>query len=223
MKKMLCMMLVLAALLGLCACGNTPQGNTTESCAHSWKDATCFFPKTCVLCAETEGTANGHSWDEGKCTVCGADDPDDDPLTDGTWFYISKQKWHVLKFYPDGTCDVRTVYGMPEAGATIEECAEKAITILKQQNRTNWEQLAKTKYHVFHILDYYYAAQMTMQSLEYRVENGLIIMEQEGTLPIYVKMETRGRLVSMGDEDYTYIKLPYTYISTLMKAYETNN
>ena len=37
-------------------------------CAHTWKDATCFLPKTCTSCGETEGEALGHTWKDATCT-----------------------------------------------------------------------------------------------------------------------------------------------------------
>lgn len=40
-------------------------------CAHSWQDATCTEPKTCTICGATEGEANGHSFTNGVCSVCG--------------------------------------------------------------------------------------------------------------------------------------------------------
>ena len=36
-------------------------------CAHTWKDATCFLPKTCTSCGETEGEALGHTWKDATC------------------------------------------------------------------------------------------------------------------------------------------------------------
>ena len=48
----------------------------TPECAHSWTAATCTAPKTCTLCGETEGSALGHSYVSGACSVCGAKDPD---------------------------------------------------------------------------------------------------------------------------------------------------
>ena len=56
--------------------------------AHSWAEATCTEPRTCLLCGATEGKAQGHTWSEWGtvlapsctstgtesrgCTVCGA-------------------------------------------------------------------------------------------------------------------------------------------------------
>ena len=37
------------------------------SCRHEWNDASCDLPKTCSLCAETEGNALGHSWQDAAC------------------------------------------------------------------------------------------------------------------------------------------------------------
>ena len=52
--------------------------NTTPTCTHEWKAATCTAPKTCSKCNATEGSAAGHSWKAATCTapktcsVCGA-------------------------------------------------------------------------------------------------------------------------------------------------------
>ncbi len=40
-------------------------------CDHSWSDATCTAPATCTLCGETSGSALGHSYVDGICSVCG--------------------------------------------------------------------------------------------------------------------------------------------------------
>lgn len=40
-----------------------------SQCAHQhkWEDASCFSPKTCIECGETEGTPRGHNWIEASC------------------------------------------------------------------------------------------------------------------------------------------------------------
>ena len=43
---------------------------------HDMADATCELPSTCKYCDHTEGEANGHSYSNGKCGICNADDPD---------------------------------------------------------------------------------------------------------------------------------------------------
>ena len=45
-------------------------GKTEGDVSHSWVDADCDTPKTCSICGETEGEPNGHTWVDGKCSVC---------------------------------------------------------------------------------------------------------------------------------------------------------
>lgn len=88
MKKILCLLLVCAMLLGLTACGE---------CDHDWEKATCEEPRTCSKCGETKGEPEDeHDWEEddgemvcswcgeecdhefedGECQICGMEDPD---------------------------------------------------------------------------------------------------------------------------------------------------
>ena len=39
-------------------------------CEHEWTEATCFDPKTCTRCGETEGEALGHKWTDDQDTLC---------------------------------------------------------------------------------------------------------------------------------------------------------
>ena len=48
-------------------CGKT-QGSVVE---HSFTEATCEVAKTCTLCGKTEGEALGHTTEFGKCDTCG--------------------------------------------------------------------------------------------------------------------------------------------------------
>ena len=71
MKKLLFFLLVLMLLFTVVACNgeeapaadNTPTDNaeTNTVCTHTWANATCTTPKTCVACGVTEGDALGHS------------------------------------------------------------------------------------------------------------------------------------------------------------------
>ena len=49
-------------------------GNKTDSHEHSFASADCLNPAKCA-CGETEGYALGHAYEQGKCTRCGATDP----------------------------------------------------------------------------------------------------------------------------------------------------
>lgn len=50
----------------------TPQN---QACNHSWKAADCKTPKTCTICHQTEGSTIDHTYSNGKCTMCNAEDP----------------------------------------------------------------------------------------------------------------------------------------------------
>lgn len=66
---------------------------------HSYSDATCTEPKKCS-CGATEGSALGHSFENGKCTRCDAKDPDYVPS-----FTSIKEKvcnWEGIVLSPDG-------------------------------------------------------------------------------------------------------------------------
>ncbi len=49
-------------------------------CSHDWTDATCQAPKTCTVCGATEGEKAEHTYVNGICSVCGAEDPDAEPV-----------------------------------------------------------------------------------------------------------------------------------------------
>ncbi len=51
---------------------------------HKWSDATCTEAQTCQ-CGEKQGTALGHSFENGVCTVCSTPDPDYVPPHTHVW------------------------------------------------------------------------------------------------------------------------------------------
>ena len=69
MKKIVALLLALAAVLTLCAC--------RKKCDHQWVDASCKAPKTCAKCGATEGEKASHLMKNATCTepktcsVCG--------------------------------------------------------------------------------------------------------------------------------------------------------
>lgn len=66
-KRMTALLLAIAALLTLTACGHE----------HVWREADCLAPKTCTDCGETEGEPLGHRateathWAPSVCSACG--------------------------------------------------------------------------------------------------------------------------------------------------------
>lgn len=39
------------------------------ACSHDWQDATCYAPKTCSKCNESEGEKLSHVWTDATCTT----------------------------------------------------------------------------------------------------------------------------------------------------------
>lgn len=74
-KQFWAVLLVILVGVALVAAGCAQQGSATTSTqsfcqmqGHTWQDATCTAPKTCKVCAVTEGEALGHTWQEATCT-----------------------------------------------------------------------------------------------------------------------------------------------------------
>ncbi len=73
MKKLVCMLLLLASLLTVVGCDNSENGGGDTACSHSWREANCKTPKTCTKCGETEGDAipDAHNYVDNTCQNCG--------------------------------------------------------------------------------------------------------------------------------------------------------
>ena len=77
--------------------GNPFATQNSVECKHKYSDATCLFPRTCIYCGATTGSAKGHSYKAATCknpktcTVCG--------VTSGTvaghsWKEITENIYH---------------------------------------------------------------------------------------------------------------------------------
>ena len=58
----------------------TVPATTEPPHTHSYSSATCTTPATCS-CGATQGSANGHNYTNGKCSVCGTKDPNYNEIT----------------------------------------------------------------------------------------------------------------------------------------------
>lgn len=223
MKRFLSVLFALCVLLSLCACTAEPQATepTEETCQHNWIDATCATPKTCSICGTKEGYGTGHSWEEGVCTVCNAVDLSFDPVVNGTWLYLTKERWEGLDFQPDGTCDIKTVLGAPMSAKTLEAVVNAAVANLQKQYKENWESYAANEYYVLKIRDYYYVANMTSTTAEYTSDGKNITIMQD-CLPFRVELISKNVLKEVVDES-KYINMPVEYISDLLRQYKTIN
>lgn len=72
MKRLTALLLAIAALFTLTACGQKSPVHE-----HVWQEADCLTPKTCADCGETEGEPLGHKateathWAPSVCSACG--------------------------------------------------------------------------------------------------------------------------------------------------------
>ena len=77
-----------AAVAATCTTAGKTQGKHCSVCntvtvaqttipakGHAWEDATCTAPKTCDTCGTTQGAPLGHSYVDGACSTCGAQEP----------------------------------------------------------------------------------------------------------------------------------------------------
>lgn len=66
----------------------TTCGKTEGSVAgHNWVDATCMEPETCSECNKTQGSVVDHNYKNGKCTMCGEEDPAVQQIADASYAY----------------------------------------------------------------------------------------------------------------------------------------
>jgi len=94
---------------------------------HSYKAATCLKPKTCTVCAHTEGIALGHSYGANHfCTRCGLRDPSVSPESVGVNFVATIRSDEGV-LIPGVTVTVQTASG---AGSAVTDQKGKATIAL---------------------------------------------------------------------------------------------
>ena len=57
---------------GACSFCGFNKGGQDQPCSHSWQEADCLNPKTCMECGETEGEPLAHSFVDNVCENCGS-------------------------------------------------------------------------------------------------------------------------------------------------------
>lgn len=88
-----------------------PQVSSAPAHTHSFAAATCTEPKKCS-CGVTEGSALGHTYSAGKCTVCSAKDPNYFSL-------LSEDSYGVYNYYlEDPDKETLDAYGVSWNGGS---------------------------------------------------------------------------------------------------------
>ena len=93
-RKILAIIMALAMLLSLAACGESDEGakpSGDRECSHEWSDASCTEASVCAKCGEVNGEAPGHNWKEASCAApetcsnCGETKGEPLPHSYGNW------------------------------------------------------------------------------------------------------------------------------------------
>ena len=91
---------------------------TTEeipATGHRLTDPTCLKAKTCAICGVTDGNALGHSYENGKCTRCGAKMPTQELPADCI------HDWSIQQTAPGCTAAGSIVYSCTKCGHQFSE------------------------------------------------------------------------------------------------------
>lgn len=84
MKKMIWIILTVLLIFMVAGCSSETVGNNNVSdnktvCNHTYTPATCLERPRCTKCGYESGSIGSHSYEDGVCTYCNADDPDYEP------------------------------------------------------------------------------------------------------------------------------------------------
>lgn len=105
-----------------CDCGDS-YTEDIKKLSHKYSDATCSAPKTCSVCGKTDGKAKAHTYEGGKCTVCGGKQKDYKKLTDGHWlaYVVAEHSMEELEifFYKEGDTGYLSVAVYEESSMMI--------------------------------------------------------------------------------------------------------
>ena len=108
MKKLAAIILCVCMLFAVVGCDSSGTTNNTDNadntdvdCVHSYTDATCTTPKTCVNCGDTDGKVLDHTYGEyavvknatcaakgtkeRSCSLCGNKETAEIAITEHTW------------------------------------------------------------------------------------------------------------------------------------------
>ena len=137
-------------------CGGS-YSETVAPNGHSYTAATCQQPKTCTVCNDTSGNPLAHSYQNGKCTLCGAADPDA-PITVNYQVTVRTDKGVPVEGV---TVSIYTTGSTPAAtGKTnskgvviipLEPCNEYTVTLANVSSKYAYKESYRFTYHIANI------------------------------------------------------------------------
>ena len=139
------------SMFGVCSCGKTTtittsktehnfvngacsfcgfnKGSQDQPCSHSWQEADCLTPKTCLECGAVEGEPLGHDFFDNACKNCG--------------FQATPAGYFNFKLLEDGTYEI-TAKDVDDMSAEVvipSSYNGKAVAVIGEEAFFNCESL----------------------------------------------------------------------------------
>ena len=202
MKRFLSGLIVIMILACLGACGKaspatpaTTGPSTTVATdpvhCHSYRDADCTTPKTCMDCGYTRGDALGHDYTEGVCSRCGMIDATYLPLTSTQWTAVSEnenssQLELITLVFTDDSCSISGVTYFRLSDVPMDQWDDA------MRNEENWYDYGG---------EIYYRKQKTAAQTLYYLEDGNVITcdlyGPDAVLSTLILERTAGNMLSV--------------------------
>ncbi len=157
--------------------------------AHNFSNATCTEAKKCS-CGVTEGSALGHNFENGKCTVCSATDPNYTLTSlnnkNGTWtaVYISNDKYYSVAL---------TIVGDLSIGVGVGDPLSKMEQEIQDDIRKNKDHPDYKESYIVYEGKEYWSARGSNATLAPIVENGntitLTALDESGAQIVFTRTD----------------------------------
>ncbi len=201
MKRFLSALLAILLPLCLSACHNaepTVPASTAPATTvftgpihyHTYRDADCTTPKTCIDCGHTRGEALGHDYAEGVCKRCGTRDATYMPLIGTAWNTIAlnengSQLELISLVFTESSCTISGVLYHRLSDVPMDQWDEN------MRNEENWYDYGGEVY--------YRKGKIGKQTLGYTVDGNAITCElisSDAVLGTLILERTAGHMLS---------------------------
>ncbi len=202
MKQFLSALMAIMLLPCLCACdkaaptlpASTDPATTVSTGPihyHTYQDADCTTPKTCIECGHIRGGALGHDYAEGVCNRCGQTDATYLPLMGTVWSTVSisengSQLELITLAFSESSCSISGVTYHRLSDVPMDQWDEN------MRNEDNWYDYGGEVY--------YRKQKISAQTLTYAADGNHITCElvvSDAVLGTLILERTAGNMLSV--------------------------